>query len=345
MEMNPYERVMTALKLKEPDIVPVFALAETSASKLVNTSLLEYFKNPEKVAEGQLKFYEKINHDFLTSFYYLAKDAEAFGSESIFFENGPPNVGKLLVKSIDELLELEVPDPQQSEKLKLILETTKILANEKKNEVPIVGVVTGPFSLPVLLMGMEKWLESILLYPEKIPDALKIMSDFVYSWANLQLDAGNDAIVLVDGASTRNIIPEDIFLQYAKPILKRVIKRIKGPVLLSGAGGSFQDFRSHLPDIGVKGVIVSTDDDLGILKKDIGSKIALLGNINNIAIQDWDEDKIREEVKKCIDAAASGGGFVLMNQHSFPWTVSLKQIEWMVRAAREFGVYGEKHDS
>ncbi|MFN4226908.1 MAG: uroporphyrinogen decarboxylase family protein [Candidatus Ratteibacteria bacterium] len=49
--------------------------------------------------------------------------------------------------------------------------------------------------------------------------------------------------------------------------------------------------------------------------------------------------QIYEEVKKCIEDAAKGGGYILTSSNSIHYNVPAKNLIYMVEAARKFGRY------
>ena len=54
---------------------------------------------------------------------------------------------------------------------------------------------------------------------------------------------------------------------------------------------------------------------------------------------DADLAEVEEAVKRCIDQAAEGGGFILSTGDQLPFDTPFENIEAMVRTAREYGAY------
>src|SRR5256885_16700798 len=55
----------------------------------------------------------------------------------------------------------------------------------------------------------------------------------------------------------------------------------------------------------------SGDVDLADAKQRIGDRVCLFGGFNEHLLHEADADAVREEVKRCLDAAMEGGGSVL----------------------------------
>jgi uroporphyrinogen decarboxylase len=52
---------------------------------------------------------------------------------------------------------------------------------------PIVGVAMTPFSLPVMQMGFDRYIEIMYERPDLFSRLMEINQDFCISWANAQL--------------------------------------------------------------------------------------------------------------------------------------------------------------
>jgi uroporphyrinogen-III decarboxylase len=55
----------------------------------------------------------------------------------------------------------------------------------------------------------------------------------------------------------------------------------------------------------------SGDVDLADAKQRIGDRVCLFGGFNEHLLHEADADAVRDEVKRCLDAAMEGGGYVL----------------------------------
>lgn len=82
----------------------------------------------------------------------------------------------------------------------------------------------------------------------------------------------------------------------------------------------------------------SGDFDLADVKQRVGQRVCLFGGFNEHLLKSGDPAVVRNEVKRCIDAAAAGGGYVLRTTgqifHSEPG-----MIELMCQTARDYGRY------
>ena len=88
------QRVLTTLGHQEPDRVPFFLLLTMHGAKELGIGIREYFSRPESVAEGQLRLRAKYRHDCLYGCFFAALEADAWGGEVHYRDNGPPVSGE-----------------------------------------------------------------------------------------------------------------------------------------------------------------------------------------------------------------------------------------------------------
>jgi hypothetical protein len=82
----------------------------------------------------------------------------------------------------------------------------------------------------------------------------------------------------------------------------------------------------------------SGDVDLADAKRRIGDRVCLFGGFNEHLLYETDADGVREEVKRCMDAAKEGGGYVFRSTGQI-FDSNPGLIEVMADTARELGVY------
>ena len=343
--MNSFERTMAAISHTEPDRVPLFLLLSLYGAKELQIPIKEYFSKSENIVNAQLKMKDKYRNDCIYTFSYAPVEVEAFGGEVIFVDDGPPNSGEPFIKSLEQISKIEVPNIKETKCLKRVLETTEMLKKEVGNETPIIGVVMSPFSLPVMQMGFEKYLEMMYFRKEEFEKLMQINEEFCVSWANAQLEAGATAICYFDPLASPNIIEKERYLSTGNKIAKSTISRINGPTATHLASGIALPVIDDIISTGTAVLGFSANDNLGEIKKAAQNKICLLGNLNAVEMVRWSSAKIQNEVKNIIDNAGSGGGLILSDNHGeIPWQVPEDVLLEISESVSQFGTYPLKAD-
>jgi len=322
LPMNSMQRTLTTLGQQEPDRVPLFLLTTMHGARELDVSIEEYFSSSQNVVEGQMRLLKKYRTDCLYPFFYAPIETEAWGGEVTYLPDGPPNTGIPIIHRAENIDTLEAPKVNDAACLQKVLKTTSELKSLVGNTVPIIGVAVSPFSLPVMQMGFESYIQLIYEQPDRFERLMKINEAFCVEWANAQIAAGATAICYFDPISSPTNIPRELYLKTGQQIAKRTLAQINGPTATHLASGRSLQIMSDIADTGTALVGVSALEDLAELKASTNQRVSLLGNLNGIEMRRWTAEQAEAEVKKAIAGAARGGGFILGDNHGeIPWQV------------------------
>ncbi len=338
--MNAMQRTLTALSHQEPDRVPFFLLLTMHGAKELGLPLKTYFSKADYVVEGQMRLLAKYGHDCLYGFCYGAIDNEAWGGDVLYFDDGPPNSGAPIIRRPEDINRLEAPKVRDARCLHRVLDILQQLKARVGDTVPILGTIISPFSLPVMQMGFDKYIELIYEQPELFWRLMAQNQAFAVEWANAQLQAGATAIGYFDPLVSPSIIPQDVYRRTGFKVAQQTIAQIKGAVATHVGSAPGIPAVEDLVQTGTAGIGVSCRDDLAEVKAACRGKLAVMGNLNGIEMTRWTAAEAEAEVKKAIAAAGKGGGFVLSDNHGeIPWQVPDETVSALVAANRKWGQY------
>ncbi len=338
--MNSLQRVLTALGQKEPDRVPFFLFTGLRGARELGLNIKDYFSKPEYVVEGQIRGRAKYGSDCVTSFFYGPVDAEAWGGEVIYADDGPPNSGEPFLKDFKKIKFMVPPLPEDTPCLKKVLSATEMLKKKFGDEVLIIGVVMSPFSLPVMQMGFELYLDLLHDRRDLWEQLMAVNEAFTIDWANRQLAAGAHSICYFDPISSPEMITRDLYTKTAYPVACRVIKQIKGPVAIHFASSRALPIADDIIASGALLAGVSAKEDLRDWKAAARGKLALVGNLDGIGMRHWDAGQTEAAVKDAIARAGIGGGFILSDNHGeIPCSVPEDVLMAITDAVQRWGRY------
>jgi len=338
--MTPMERVLTTLSHKEPDRVPLFLLLTMHGAKELGISIKEYFSKGENVVEGQLRMQKKYRTDCYYPFFHAALEFEAFGGEVIYTEDGPPNAGMPVITDIEKIANLKSPKISESKMLHKVLYSIEKLKEKAQNNVPIIGVAMSPFSLPVMQLGFERYLNLMYFRKDLFEQLMRVNEEFCVEWANAQLAAGATAICYFDPVSSPTIIPRELYHETGFQVAKRTIGRIKGATATHYASGNCLPIADLVPQTGTAAVGISSLEDISKLKEAFRNKLTLLGNLNGIEMHRWTPEQAKAKVREIIQIAAPGGGFILSDHHGeIPFSISDEILMTISETVNTFGNY------
>ncbi len=338
--MTPLQRVLATLAHREPDRVPLFLLLTGHGARELGLSVREYFSKAEHVAEGQLRLRARFGHDCYYPFFYAAVEVEAFGGEVLYVDDGPPNSGRPILSGPEDIRRLKAPSVHDTPCLTKVLEAIRRLKSEARDEVPIIGVVMSPFSLPVMQLGFERYLDLIHDQPALFARLMEVNESFCVEYANAQLDAGATAICYFDPVSSSTITPPELYRRTGFEVARRTLCRIHGPTATHMASGRCLPIVADLAETGTSAVGVSVDEDLAALKRSCAGRLTLLGNLNGIEMRRWSPEGAAGHVKQAVATAGPGGGFILSDNHGeIPFGVPAAVLQALVEATERYGRY------
>lgn len=338
--MTSLQRVLTTLGHQEPDRVPFFLLLTMHGAKELGLSIQDYFSKAENVVQGQLSLRSRYRHDCLYAFFYAAIEVEAWGAEVVFRDDGPPNAGPPFIRTAEDIANLTPPRVEDAACLVRVLRTIEMLKAEVGDQAPIIGVVMSPFSLPVMQMGFDKYIELLYEQPELFWQLMKVNEEFCVRWANAQLAAGATAICYFDPLSSPTITPVEMYPKKGFEIARRTIARIQGPVATHLASGRCLPIVDHIARTGTAVIGTSTIEDLAELKTACAGKLTILGNLNGIEMRRWTAGQTEAIVKEAIAKAGPGGGFIMSDSHGeIPWQVPEDVLMAISEAVHKWGRY------
>lgn len=203
--MTSRERVLAAAIGKEPDILPVASYMGNHGARVAGEKLRNYYTNPRKLAEAQLKAWEIYGQDVIVAQsdnYYMA---EAFGCRVKYHENSTPTVERTVIHESSDIAKLKHPNPQTDGRMPVYLEAIHILSEEVNGDIAIRGCGTGPFVMAGHLMGPEKLIMELANIHYNLggdEQALLTLFDLtcetLIDFVKLQLEAGATIVQCAD---------------------------------------------------------------------------------------------------------------------------------------------------
>ncbi|NUM35546.1 MAG: uroporphyrinogen decarboxylase family protein [Candidatus Brocadiae bacterium] len=336
--MNSMQRVLTALSQKKPDRVPLMLLFSHYGAKETGITIKDYFSNPDNVIEAQMKMHKKYKSDCLYAFSYASLELEAFGGNTIFFKDGPPNSSKPILKNLQQIEQLKVPEIMECPSLQRVLRTISGLKKEVQDTVPIIGVVMSPFSLPVMQLGFEHYLDMMQFHFGFFEKLMEINKQFCVRWANAQIQAGATAICYFDPVSSPDIVSPQFYKKTGFAIAKETIAQIQGPTATHFASGRCKEILEDVIQTKTAIACVSSLEDIGEIKNICNGRLSILGNLNGIEMCRWTELEAEKAVRDIIEKAGKNGGLLLAENHGeVPYYVQEKILLSIASAVERWG--------
>jgi len=192
------------------------------------------------------------------------------------------------------------------------------------------------------LRGTRGIMLDIFRQPEKVLKALEIIIPFmIKAGASAAKTNGCPMVFLPLHKGADGFLSNEQFKKFYWPSFKEVLLGLikEGVVPFCWAEGGFETRLDIIRDL-PKGKTVWLFDqtDMANAKKALGDIACVGGTMPSALLNVGTTQQVRDHVKKCINDASKGGGYIMANGAFFD-EARPENIKAMVDAAKEYGVY------
>jgi len=338
--MTSRERVLTALKLKQPDRIP---WVESSVHNILAEKLLQR-PNFEKATVTQLFAVPgaRIPPAVL----------EVIALDNLTFSIAPPRFVKSqafagmdmiadgLIKTEADLKKVILPNPDKDE---FYQPARDFIARYRGSNRALAVTTRMGTSNTYLSMGMEHF--SLMLFdkPRFVLDLMDIFVDWACKAVTKINELGFDFMIIPEDLAWKQgpLFSPKMVRELFLPRMKKVAEKIKLPWIYHSDG----DLRPILDDLltlGMNGLanIEPNAMDIVELKKKYGRRICLMGNIDlHYTLTRGTPEETEAEVKKRIEEIGPGGGYILASSNGLTAYCKPENVLAMNRALLTYGNY------
>lgn len=210
----------------------------------------------------------------------------------------------------------------------------------------IIALSGKVFTLSWLLMGYENFCMNLILNPAFVKRLIDKVQEIQYAGIQKVITIPNVAAVwgvddIAFGTGTM-ISPKDL-REYFFPWYKKVGKLCHdhGVYLFYHTDGLIWDVMDDLIDTGIDALhpIDPTCMDIEEVKKRVGDKLCIIGNISNELLMNGSPEEIIELTKKRIKNLGPGGRYCMGSGNSVPDWAKIENYKAMIDTTLKYGTY------
>jgi len=302
--------------------------------------ILDYFTNEDLWFQANKKAIELFPEvTFLPGFWSefgMCTEPSAFGAKSIFHANEFPFAEKVItdIAQIDNLPE---PNPATDGLLPFML-------NRLKSARPRIedfghrirfSVSRGPLNVATFLMGTTEFLVALKTDPNKAHKLLRIITDFLKKWHQLQRDIFPDiqGIFMLDDIV--GFVGEKDFVEFGLPYFKELYG-VDLPVKFFHNDAECAKSIKFYPEMGVNLYNPGIFDTLQQLREMSGHRLTILGNIppRDVLARGTPGD-VRQAVRQLLSATPDKSRLILSCAGGMPPGVTTENLRAFIEAASE----------
>ncbi len=337
--MTSLERILAAMQGIETDRRAFTLITSLYGGRLTGVSPHDYFHDPERYLAGQKAVYELSGQDILFSPFCFAREAEAYGGQAHWFPDGPPNIKKPGIPNARVFLDRPMPDSTTSAPHTFITETIRLVSKEFSGRVPVCAVMVSPAEIPVLAMGLDAWIETLITDPETASRVLDRCARWFSARANELLAAGAAFIASPMEFINPAILFPRLIDELVLPALRTALAEIRGPVVLHHGGNPVNahlETWATLP--GVAGFALDNRDSIPEARSTVGESPLLLGNLSAAALPFLDIPTVRKLCLNMLETNRADPRWILCTAGAdVPWNTGEQTISTIGHTVREFG--------
>ncbi len=341
--MTSLERSMAVLDHHVPDRVPVALHNFLMAVRMTGADFGTVLRSGEMLAEAQLAAWREFGHDVIMHENGVCAEAEALGSEIHYPPDSAPHVKETVLKSLDDLSKLAIPDPETTFPLNEMLKATRILVKETKGKVFIMGRADqGPVALALALMGPENFL--LAAGDDSLRPKVLALLDFttqmniVYGEAQRRAGAHGSSI----GSVGSSLISPRMYNELELPGDRNfcAAMRAVGCKSFVHSCGNETRMLPNLISSGADCLELDPLTDLKTCKQATQGKVSVLGMLDPHGIlRRGTEDEMRHHTLDIMRIMAPHGGFLMGPGCSLPPETPAQSIHTVMECAKTAGVY------
>ena len=260
----------------------------------------------------------------------LTIEAEALGASVNFKEKGAPNVVRPIVKSRTDLEKIDDCVVEKIGRMPVFIKVARFMAESLPMDVKVGSFVTGPFTLAGQLMGTTNLFMATNRKHELVKDTVRLSSQVIEKYIKSLSSTHIDFLILAE--PTGGLVPEEVFSDFIKPFLTRLIQDARIPVIIHSCGRV-----SHLLGgfVGTGALGMSVGNSVDIYDAALKwKKIIWVGNYPPINLLTQTRNEIATNVKAILKKFDGIRNFVLSTGCDIPYSTPMENIETFIRQGK-----------
>jgi len=260
-----------------------------SATSVVTTDLMDKVRigfpeahlDPEKMAMLAATGHTELGFDNVMPLFSVWHESAALGCRVDWGDSSRMPDGHPICSSIDESFRIPqgfLKEPACAVPLKAL----QLLKKEVGNQAAVVGKVFGPWALGFHVFGVEEFLVSTLIKPDRVKHVMCQLLEVTVTFAEAQIEQGADVLTLADHC-TRDLCSPDTYRDFLAEIHHELHERIHCPLILHICGDT-SDRLKYIRNTELECFHFDSKVPAAEARRLAGEKLALMGGTSNINV-------------------------------------------------------------
>jgi MtaA/CmuA family methyltransferase len=321
MNQKEWNIIKKCAAMEKTDIVPVALIIDSPwIPGYTGMSTLDFFTIPDKWFEAHMKIKKDFpGMIFLPDFwieYGMATEPSGFGCRINFFENSTPNINHIISSAddLDQVESISQPNPKRDGLMPLALNLYKNMETRAKEVGESIKIVAarGPLTIATHMMGLTEFLIALKTDPDNTHKLLKITSTLSRDWLQAQAEVLSEVegIMILDDVV--GFLSKEDYMEFAHPYMKDILKSFPGCIKIFHNDTNNAVCYEFLEELGINIFNFTHKQDISKVRKLLGNKICLLGNIPPLdVLAQGNPEQVREATARCLRSHGAKCGIIL----------------------------------
>ncbi len=338
MAMSSRERVLAALRRKEPDRVPY---CELGIDRALAQRLMGWGEPKSQAANLEANVYSVEEAKAIAS--YLQMDNICYVLRAPVYahkragQDGRLFYGEGMIKTEADLSSLQLPDPHDD----ALYAEAEGFARQKGEYAAWFVTRIGIFST-MLGLGLENFCLALHDNRPFIEAVLDRYCDWTTVVAEHVCQLGFDVFVSTDDMAfkTAPFFSPAVFRELVLPRYRRAAEKITIPWIIH-SDGNVMPFLDDLVSLGIAGLhpFEKGAMDIRAVKRQYGDRLCLLGNVDLNILGLGTVEDVEKEVRELIRDVGPGGGYIVTSGNSLAGYLQPENVLALSRAVKQYGRY------
>jgi uroporphyrinogen decarboxylase len=316
--VKAWERFVNTIEHKKGDYVPVVLIGTPRFyASMTGVKLFECFHDPCKMIDMQLQAFKKFpDITFIPGCWpdYGTALFSAWGGRISWSPNSTPSVKEKYLKSAQDIMDFELPNPETDGFMPWHLETLRLFVKRKGEFGDNLNFIhsNGPGELATYLWGLENFLEGTYCESDLMKQLLGKVTETIIAWLTAQSQILENARGMLITDDIAGLVSPEMYKEFLLPLHRHIGEKFKNMIYVFHCDTKADHILQFLPEIGIDVFNLGPTTDLAQAKNKIGKQICLMGNVDPVSIlQNGSVTDVKMSAEKCLKEAMDGRRFLL----------------------------------
>ncbi len=341
MTDNQWNQLLKTIEGEKFHPLPVgFIIDSPWLPNWAGITILDYFSNDDLWFNANKRAIDTFPQCMFLPGYWsefgMCTEPSAFGAPCRFPVNEFPHAFPCL-QTTDAINMLKKPNVETDGLLPFTLNRLRLNRSriEESGHKIRFSVSRGPLNIAAHLMGTTEFLMAMLTEPEKIHLLMRIITDFLIEWHDLQkktIDSIDGIFVLDD---IIGFIGTEQFIEFGLPYFKEIFNR-KVSVKFLHNDAQCEASVEYYPEMGINLFNMAFDTLLNSLKEKTKNTITMLGNIPpRDVLANGTVDDVKKAVTDMINSLNDRSRIIVSCGGGMPPAVKTSHINAFIEAVNQ----------